>query len=182
MKQKLVEFVNLTDEVHLSRQQLRHKLQVCLAETPAILCPWPTKLSLQSSPLRKAGLRLGQAVSTKMVNIQWCQATVLLPCIGLIEQLAKVAKRILMRVPSLQLRLAASTQRAWTRTLHWPEDYLDAALPLFSVRVGALEKWLCCALDRLPSSGEVGQAHPREAHRHETEAQDVLVFATAGAS
>ena len=50
------------------------------------------------------------------------------------------------------------------------------------VRVGAREKWLCCVLDRLPSSGEVGQAHPREYHRQETEAQDVLVFATAGVS
>ena len=68
------------------------------------------------------------------------------------------------------------------RGLYIGQRVLGCCLAIVRVRVGAREKWLGCALDRLPSSSEVGQAHPREGQRHETEAQDVLVFATAGAS
>ena len=55
MKQNLVESVRLTGEAHLSPQQLWNTYK-SVAETPAISRPWPTKLSLQSSPLRKGDL------------------------------------------------------------------------------------------------------------------------------
>ena len=72
----------------------------------------------------------------------------------------KVAKRILQSVPSLQLHSAAAGLDGDSTMAR--ERLLGRCLAIVRVRVGAPEKWLRCALDRLPGSGEVGQARPRE--------------------
>ena len=173
MKQNLVEFVSLTDEAHLSSQHLWNKYTSVLQRRE------------QSRVRGQRNFRCSRALFEKQVYVldsrfdpddEQSAAAGDGPCFGLIEQLSKVAKRILMRI-----LLSASTQPAWTEDSTLARDCSDAALPLFAC-VSVPAKTVCCALDRLPSSGEVGQAHPREDHRQETEAQDVLVFATVGAS
>ena len=61
-------------------------------------------------------------------------------------------------------------------------DYLDGALPLFAYVSVPTKSGTVVPRIVFQSSGEVGQAHPREDLRQETEAQDVLVFATGEAS
>ena len=172
MKQNLDEFVSLIDEAHLSRQQLWNKYMSVLQRRR------------QSRVRAQRNFRCSRALFEKQVSVldrrfdpdgehsvvagdgplALCRP----------DRASKVAKRILRRVPCpLRGVEAAGLDEDSTSA----RDYLDAALPLFAyVSVPAKSG------SGLPSSGEVGQAHPREDHRHETQAQDVLVFATAGAA
>ena len=100
-------------------------------------------------------------------------------CVGLDEQLSKGGQE---DPAECAIAAAPSAAAGLEGTPHWPERLLGRCLAIVRVRVGAPEKWLRCALDRLPGSGEVGQTRPREDHRREAETQDVLVLATAGPS
>ena len=110
MKQNFVEFVSLTDEAHLLRQQLWKIFKSVLQRRQ------------QSCVRGQRHFRCSRALFEKQVHagdgpLALCR----------LDQLSKVAKRILMRVPLLQISLAASMQRAWTEDSTLAKDYLDVS-------------------------------------------------------
>ena len=178
MKQNLVEFVSLIDEAHLARQQLWNKYKFVLQRRQQSRVRGQRNFRCSRALLEKQVYVLDRHFDPDGEHSVVAGDGPLASC-----RPDRAALEGGEEDPDDGAIVAASPRvDAAGRGLHIGQRLLGRCLAVVRVRVGAREKWLCCALDRLPSSGEVGQAHPRDYHRHETEAQDVLVSATAGAS
>ena len=120
MKQNLVEFVSLIDEAHLSRQQLWNKYKSVLQRRE------------QSRVRGQRNFRCSRALFEKQVHVldrrfdPDGEHSVVggdgpLALFLLDRAALEGGEEDPDEGAILQLSLAASTQRAWTRTLHWPE-------------------------------------------------------------